>query len=245
MKKILSLVSVIMVLALSTSLLTACNSIETSTPDEATTTAVIETEPQGETTTVATTTEVATQKPASQSSGNSSAGSYFGGSSGGSSVTPTEKPTNPGINVNGEPVTPTPTRCTITVGNKGYTAEVGETITYVYKLTTPKPIEDIQATTTYDSKMLELLEIDFPLMGDAPIYNPNLYNEMKFNAINLKGFDFTKEADLVTIKFKVIGKGGAAIATAIEVMSEVKTGNAYVSNYAFAEGVKTQEVINK
>ncbi|MGN0504624.1 MAG: cohesin domain-containing protein [Ruminococcus sp.] len=251
MKKNMALMSILLVLAFFVSMLTACNAgTKSATPDEVTTTLAAETTTEAiETTTAApVATAPPTSKPQSQTSGGSSGGSGHtsGNSSGGnSSGGSTQKPTNPGTNVNGEPVGPAPTKCTVTVGSKGYTAELGETFTYVCKLKTPKKIEDIQATLTYDSTMLELIDVKFPVMGDAPIYNTNLYNEIKFNAINLRGFDFTKENDLVTVEFKVIKKGGTAIATAIEVMSEVGTGDAYVNNYVFAEGVLLKETIEK
>lgn len=246
MKKNLGLMSILLVLAFFVSMLTACNAgTKNATPDEVTTTAAAETTTEAiETTTAApAATAPSTSKPQNQTSGGSSGGSgHAGGNSSGGS---TQKPTNPGTDVNGEPVGPAPSKCTVTVGSKGYTAELGETFTYVCKLKTPKKIEDIQATLTYDSAMLELIDVKFPVMGDTPIYNTNLYNEIKFNAINLRGFDFTKENDLVTVEFKVIKKGGTAIATAIEVMSEVGTGNAYVNNYIFAEGVAVKETIEK
>lgn len=246
MKKNMGLMSILLVLAFFVSMLTACNAgTKSATPDEVATTPAAETTTEAIETTTAAPVETAppTSKPQSQTSGGSSGGSgHTGGNSSGGS---TQKPTNPGTNVNGEPVGPAPAKCTVTVGSKGYTAELGETFTYVCKLKTPKKIEDIQATLTYDSTMLELIDVKFPVMGDAPIYNTNLYNEIKFNAINLRGFDFTKENDLVTVEFKVIKKGGTAIATAIEVMSEVGTGNAYVNNYVFAEGVAVKETIEK
>ena len=246
MKKNLGLMSILLVLAFFVSMLTACNAgTKNATPDEVATTAAAETTSEAiETTTAApVSTAPSTSKPQSQTSGGSSGGSgHTGGNSSGGS---TQKPTNPGTDVNGEPVGPASTKCTVTVGSKGYTAELGETFTYVCKLKTPKKIEDIQATLTYDSTMLELIDVEFPVMGDTPIYNTNLYNEIKFNAINLRGFDFTKENDLVTVEFKVIKKGGTAIATAIEVMSEVGTGDAYVNNYVFAEGVEVKEIIEK
>ena len=246
MKKNLALMSILLVLAFFVSMLTACNAgTKNATPDEVATTAAAETttEAIATGTTAPAATAPSTSKPQNQTSGGSSGGSgHSGGNSSGGS---TQKPTNPGTNVNGEPVGPAPTKCTVTVGSKGYTAELGETFTYVCKLKTPKKIEDIQATLTYDSTMLELIDVKFPVMGDTPIYNTNLYNEIKFNAINLRGFDFTKENDLVTVEFKVIKKGGTAIATAIEVMSEVGTGNAYVNNYVFAEGVAVKETIEK
>lgn len=246
MKKNMGLMSILLVLAFFVSMLTACNAgTKSATPDEVATTPAAETTTEAiETTTAApVATAPSTSKPQNQTSGGSSGGSgHSGGNSSGGS---TQKPTNPGTNVNGEPVGPAPAKCTVTVGSKGYTAELGETFTYVCKLKTPKKIEDIQATLTYDSTMLELIDVKFPVMGDTPIYNTNLYNEIKFNAINLRGFDFTKENDLVTVEFKVIKKGGTAIATAIEVMSEVGTGNAYVNNYVFAEGVVVKETIEK
>lgn len=251
MKKNLGLMSILLVLAFFVSMLTACNAgTKSATPDEVATTLAAETTTEAiETTTAApVATAPSTSKPQSQTSGGSSGGSgHTGGNSSGgnSSGGSTQKPTNPGTDVNGEPVGPASTKCTVTVGSKGYTAELGETFTYVCKLKTPKKIEDIQATLTYDSTMLELIDVEFPVMGDTPIYNTNLYNEIKFNAINLRGFDFTKENDLVTVEFKVIKKGGTAIATAIEVMSEVGTGDAYVNNYVFAEGVEVKEIIEK
>lgn len=212
------------------SVLTACNS-DGATPDEASTATTVAT-----TTVVAdaNTTATATDAPdksenetdAAAQNGNSN--NSDSNSSGGSSGSATKS------------------TCIVTVGGKDYTVKVGDTVTYSYYLTTPKPIENVQASLTYDGYKLKVQSTDgskmFPVLGTSAIFNTELSNTIKFNASNISGYDFTTRAQLITVDFKVIGKGNTSVATAIEIMDE-KGGNPYVSNFKISGDVTCEEVL--
>ena len=100
---------------------------------------------------------------------------------------------------------------------------VGETVTYVATLTTPKAIENIQATTTYSADTLKLIDATaaerFPNMtgvvanaADGAIY---------FNASEISaGFDFVGGKTLIALTFEVIADGDMVVETVIEEMVE-------------------------
>lgn len=138
--------------------------------------------------------------------------------------------------------------CTITVGSKGYVKDVGDTITYTFYLTTPKKIEDVQAALTYDSRMLRLKTSEaqdfFPVMGSSVIYNTAIKDTVKFNAVNISGFDFTQRGALITAEFEVLRNGGTSISTAIEIMSE-KGGNYYVDSFIISDAITCEEILTQ
>ena len=168
------------------------------------------------------------------------------------SVTPTDAPESQGGQPsgsgsdNGGPVSSNTDRLTITTGNKGYAFDVGSTITYTFNMQTPKKIEDVQAVVSYDSAYLKLKSADvtkmFPVLGASTIYNTNIQNTVKFNAVNIQGFDFTSKNALVSLQFEIIAKGATSVNTAVEVMTE-KGGTPYVENFTKAEGVTFEEYI--
>lgn len=150
---------------------------------------------------------------------------------------------NPG---DGGPVSSNTDRLTITTGNKGYAFDVGSVVTYTFSMQTPKKIEDVQAVVSYDSAYLKLKSADvtkmFPVLGGSTIYNTNIQNTVKFNAVNIQGFDFTSKNALVTLQFEIIGKGATSVNTAVEVMTE-KGGAPYVENFIIADGVTFEQTI--
>ena len=127
-----------------------------------------------------------------------------------------------------------PSYCTVYVEDNSYTCSVGDTITYVFNLKTPEALEDFQATTNYDSGMLELIEADsaemFPVAGSIVICNTDLQNTIKYNAVNISGMDFTKGGALISLDFKVLDSGNTTIGTTLEYMDSVG-GEPYVSDY--------------
>ncbi len=137
-------------------------------------------------------------------------------------------------------------RLTVTAGTNGYAFDVGSTITYTFDMQTPKAIEDVQAMVSYDSAYLKLKSTDankmFPVLGTSTIYNANIQNAVKFNAVNIQGFDFTSKSTLITLQFEIIASGSTAVNTAVEVMTE-KGGAPYVENYVKSEGVTFEEYI--
>ncbi|MGN0453408.1 MAG: hypothetical protein ACI4GZ_06400 [Ruminococcus sp.] len=139
------------------------------------------------------------------------------------------------------------THCTITVGNKGYKTELGDTVTYTYYLETPKMIENVQAQTTYTSSLLKLKSTEkdnlFPVLGSSTVFNLHSdVSTIKFNASNISGYDFTQKGVLITLKFEVVGKGGASIATAIEIMDEIG-GEPYIDHFLTKGDIKCEELL--
>lgn len=136
--------------------------------------------------------------------------------------------------------------CTVNVDSKDYTFNMGDELTYVFYLESPEMLEDFQAATYYDSGMLEFIERDegltFPVVGNAVIYNFEMPNILKYNAVNINGMDFTSKGQLVSFRFKVIDSGGTAISTTLEYMDSVKS-EPYVSNYKIVGAIKYSEEI--
>lgn len=136
--------------------------------------------------------------------------------------------------------------CTLNVDGKTYEAQVGDTITYVFNLKTPEALEDFQATTTYDSGMLELLQTDtkdmFPVAGDIVVCNTELENCVKYNAVNLSGMDFTKGGVFISLDFRVKDSGGTSVSTTLEYMDSVKS-EPYVNEYRIVGDIDYGEEI--
>ena len=116
----------------------------------------------------------------------------------------------------------------------------------MFNLKTPEALEDFQATTNYDSGMLELIKADtaemFPVAGGLVVCNTEMQNMIKFNAVNLNGMDFTNGGSLVSFKFKVLDSGGTAISTTLEYMDSVKS-EPYVSDYRIVGDIEYSEEI--
>ncbi len=136
--------------------------------------------------------------------------------------------------------------CTVNVDGKTYTYYIGDTFNYVFYLKTPEALEDFQATTNYDSSMLELIDTStkemFPVAGDIVIYNTDIQNSVKFNAVNLSGMDFTNGGNLISLKFRVLDSGPAAISTTLEYMDSVKS-EPYVNDFKIVGDIKYSEEI--
>ncbi|MGN0559284.1 MAG: cohesin domain-containing protein, partial [Acutalibacteraceae bacterium] len=128
----------------------------------------------------------------------------------------------------------------------GVTAHVGDTISYTVTLQAAEKLVNFQATTNYDSSILELVkpldtEVAFPVDPDV-VYNEDLDGMVKFNDSKLKGIDFTTEGVLVTLNFKVIAGGTTDVWTVIEEMNSVNdtvyaADGVMVSEYSFNESV--------
>ena len=126
------------------------------------------------------------------------------------------------------------------VGVSAAEAKVGDIVTYTATLTTPKAIENIQATTTYSADTLKLVDATaaerFPNMtgvvanaADGVVY---------FNASEISaGFDFVGGKTLITLQFEVIAEGEIAVATAIEEMVEFFGPDYVTGGEIVAEGV--------
>ena len=239
MKKIIAF-TLLCVMITSLGIFTGCKGSEGATPDEVSTAVVTETTTEAQTTaanTAASTTEAEVKEtepkpqkttPAqnSQSDNNDDSDSVSG------------KPAD--RNEKSE-------TATITVGGKNYTVNVGDRIVYTCYLKTPKPIENIQATLTYDDSVLWLRQGKskemFPNLSGT-IYNANITGTILFNATEpMEGYDFTSKGVLVTLNFDVAKSGSTEIATAIEFMDEIG-GNSYVDNFSIVGNITITETIS-
>lgn len=136
--------------------------------------------------------------------------------------------------------------CVVNVDGKSYTFYIGDTVNYVFNLTTEEKLEDFQAVTNYDAGMLELIEEDvtamFPVAGNAVICNTEMPNVIKYNAVNLSGMDFTKGGYMVSFKFRILDSGSTAIGTTLEYMDSVLS-EPYVNDYRIVGDIKYSEEI--
>lgn len=165
-------------------------------------------------------------------------------------VAPTKAPSadsNNSGSSNAGPVDSKPMTCVITVGEKDYTAEYGDILTYTYYLKTPKMIENVQAAVNYTPDCLQLLddkiETQLPVVHSGAIINTGNAGIVKYNSINITGFDFREEAVLITLRFKVIYGGSGAIVNSIELMDEKGAEVAYVDNFKMSDKIKVRETL--
>lgn len=138
--------------------------------------------------------------------------------------------------------------CNLIADDKTYTANVGDIVTYVFNLKTPDALEDFQATTNYDSSMLELVDSSveemFPIAGKVVVCNTELQNMIKYNAVKLEGMDFTKGGEFIKLKFRILDSGSTAVSTTLEYMDSVKS-EPYVSDYRILGDIEySEEILN-
>lgn len=136
--------------------------------------------------------------------------------------------------------------CLVNVDGKAYTFYIGDTFSYVFNLKTPEALEDFQAVTNYDSSMLEVVKTSlgemFPIAGESAVCNTEMPNVVKFNAVNINGMDFTKGGSLITLRFRVLDSGSAAVSTTLEYMDSVLS-EPYVDNFRIVGDIDYSEEI--
>lgn len=130
----------------------------------------------------------------SKSGGNSNSSSNSGGNSGNSGNS--EKKAEPGSS-------------TLSLGGKTY--NVGDKVTCTYTLTSKKLMSNFQALINYDGKCLKATNayLDGPAKSGSVI-NYELDSQIKFNGINLNGYNYTKPANFLVVEYEVIGGGSTA-----------------------------------
>lgn len=115
----------------------------------------------------------------------------------------------------------------------------GDTVTCVYKLTTPEKLENYQATISYDTKYLS---VKSAYLGDTAmsggILNYNLNGKIKFNGSSIsKGYDYTKGGDFVIVNYEIKSKGKTTTSCDLEVATGF-SGKSYAENNKPANGLK-------
>lgn len=114
---------------------------------------------------------------------------------------------------------------TITAGAVDYSADIklngttysfvkNSTLTYKCDLKVARPVYNGQFEITYPENILQITNVEFPVIGDDMVYNyqGSLTNQIKFNFSNAQeSFDFSKGDNLVTVTFNVINTGDGEI----------------------------------
>ncbi len=129
-----------------------------------------------------------------KNSGSSNSSSNSGGNSGNSGES--EKKANPGA-------------ASLSLGGKSF--KVGDKVTCTYTLTCKKLMSNFQALINYDGKCLKATNayLDGPAKSGSVI-NYELDSQIKFNGINLNGYNYTKPANFLVVEYEVIGGGSTA-----------------------------------
>ena len=117
---------------------------------------------------------------------------------------PTEKPTHkPTETPTQQPTTQSSGAKTVQVNGKDY--KVGDTIMYTaYLGDMPKLVGGIDCSLVYNDDMLKIDadNIKFPILTGV-VYNTDLKDQVLFNAVNIKGYDFCKRNIIVQVPFVV------------------------------------------
>jgi len=118
-----------------------------------------------------------------------------------------------------------------------------ESFTYYVNLKTPNKIEDVQATIRYDRDVLEFVNCEAPNLIN-PVINPRELGYIYFNAVDvIDGMDFTEDALLIKVEFKIIGSGEAEIGFTMEEMTEFYGVPYYRNSEQLVEGIVITEGI--
>lgn len=125
--------------------------------------------------------------------------------------------------------------CTLD-GNK---FAVGDTVTCVYKLTSPEKLENYQAEISYDTKYLSVKSAYLDGSADSGgLLNYNLNGKIKFNGSNIsKGYNYTKEDNFVVVNYE-IKSTGSTTPTFTWIVATGVSGKAYVKDNKATGGLK-------
>lgn len=120
---------------------------------------------------------------------------------------------------------------TLSVGGKTY--NVGDKVTCTYTLTCKKLLSNFQAMVKYDNKYLKPTNayLDGPAKAGSVI-NYELYEKglIKFNGINLNGYNYTKGATFLVVEYDVVDGGSTSPEFIWEIASDTKD-NALITNH--------------
>lgn len=125
--------------------------------------------------------------------------------------------------------------CTLD-GNK---FAVGDTVTCVYKLTSPEKLENYQAEISYDTKYLSVKSAYLDGSADSGgLLNYNLNGKIKFNGSNIsKGYNYIKEDNFVVVNYE-IKSTGSTTPTFTWIVATGVSGKAYVKDNKATGGLK-------
>ena len=169
----------------------------------------------------------------SSSGGNNSNNSASSNSNSGNNSSSSSKTNTPSSNTH-KPVTGS-NSCTLD-GNK---FAVGDTVTCVYKLTSPEKLENYQAEISYDTKYLSVKSAYLDGSADSGgLLNYNLNGKIKFNGSNIsKGYNYTKEDNFVVVNYEIKATGSTT-PTFTWIVATGVSGKAYVKDNKATGGLK-------
>ena len=116
---------------------------------------------------------------------------------------------------------------------------VGDTVTCVYKLTSPEKLENYQAEISYDTKYLSVKSayLDGPA-DSGGLLNYNLNGKIKFNGSNIsKGYNYTKADNFVVVNYEIKATGSTT-PTFTWIVATGVSGKAYVKDNKATGGLK-------
>ena len=141
-----------------------------------------------------------------QSSAANNGGGNNGGNNGGAQSSAADKSSKGGNSGGGNTGSDT-----LSIGGKSY--NVGDTVTCTYTLTCKKLMANFQAYIDYDGKFLKPTNayLDGPAKSGSVI-NYELYDKqkIKFNGINLNGYNYTKGANFLVVQYEVLAGGSSS-----------------------------------
>lgn len=166
-------------------------------------------------------------------SSNNNNNNYNNSNSSGNNSSSSNKTNKPSSNTH-KPVTDSNV-CTLD-GNK---FAVGDTVTCVYKLTSPEKLENYQAEISYDTKYLSVKSAYLDGSADSGgLLNYNLNGKIKFNGSNIsKGYNYTKEDNFVVVNYEIKATGSTTPSFKWIVATGV-SGKAYVKDNKATGGLK-------
>lgn len=91
----------------------------------------------------------------------------------------------------------------------GKAVSKGQIVTVTYRIKAPKLMEDIQAHVNYSSGLsLKSVSYSSEMKKGSFVENHNLTRQIRFNAVCImKPMNFKKATNLISMKFKITGKG--------------------------------------
>ena len=166
-------------------------------------------------------------------SSNSNSGNNNNSNISGNNSSSSSKTNTPSSNTH-KPVTDS-NACTLD-GNK---FAVGDTVTCVYKLTSPEKLENYQAEISYDTKYLSVKSAYLDGSADSGgLLNYNLNGKIKFNGSNIsKGYNYTKEDNFVVVNYEIKATGSTT-PTFTWIVATGVSGKAYVKDNKATGGLK-------
>ena len=164
--------------------------------------------------------------------GNNGGGNNGGGNNGGgSSASQADDKSSSGADSKSSGSSDKKGSGTLSVGGKTY--NVGDKVTCTYTLTCKKLLSNFQAMVKYDKKYLKPTNayLDGPAKAGSVI-NYELYEKglVKFNGINLNGYNYTQGSKFLVVEYEVLDGGSTTPEFIWEIASDIKD-NALITNH--------------